>query len=108
MIEQFQSKFLEENVAVCLKMNLLSQYVLIEKYHSILFLLINLLIPYSPKIRGTEKVLLFIGWPKIFPKPLYNSKQKRKKNYSLKVAENKRGRKLEGPKIRGAEKGAEN
>ena len=37
-----------------------------------------------PKIRGAEKVLLFFGWPKIkgveiFPKPLYNSKQKRKK-----------------------------
>ena len=44
-----------------------------------------------PKIRGAEnkrgrKSLAFFGWPKIkgakiFPKPLFNSKEKRKKNY---------------------------
>ena len=54
------------------------------------------------------------GWPKmkgaeIFPKPLYNIKQKRKKIIyrrwpKIKGAElGEGGRKLEGPKIKGAE-----
>ena len=75
--------------------------------------------PGWPKIRGAKKVLLFFGWPKIkgaefFPIPLYNIKKKRKnviyrgwpkikeKGPNLgRVAENRR--KLEGPKIKGAE-----